>query len=115
MSQIDLSQLKTTNPIAELDQFSNDLMPRQIQELRSSAERLEQIAAYCRTLYAQPDMPKEQYRLAMDQTKSYTIQALSTVAYQMGQASTCLQEFMSVQMSIAEEQASELHSISSVC
>jgi hypothetical protein len=107
-STLDLTLLQGSSPLAELEQFGHEVVPKHIEELKSSAEKLGQLAAYCRSFYAQPELPRAEYKSALEQTKTFAVQSLSTVAYQLGAAAASVSDYMNVQASAAEEQASEL-------
>lgn len=52
-----------------------------LEQLQASHENMAQIAAYCRQFYAAPDMPASDYQAAVEQTKTYALQGVSSVAY----------------------------------
>jgi hypothetical protein len=93
-----------------LDRFSSEILPSRVQELRTSQKNLDQVAAYCRTLYEEPDIPREQYVESLQQTKGYAMQALTSVAYQLNQAAVAVQEYICLQLGEVDDQQNELTS-----
>lgn len=114
-----MNESPATKPISELPdvhchQLINDQLPAKLQELSASASNLNQIAEYCRTMYAVPDLPPHQYEEYFNQAKTYALQGLSAVAFQFDQYAQLFHDAFSMEMTLLEEDGNNSSMISQV-
>ena len=70
-----------SNAFSHSSELIEKTIPEQSQHLADNVENLEKVAQYCEDIYVQSKETQKQHLL--NETKSYTSQALASVAYQI--------------------------------
>jgi hypothetical protein len=98
----------------DLQTIENELLPQKIKDFEQSSANLDQIATYCRSLYASPNIPRAQYEEMLAETRGYVQQSISSLAYQIASSAETLQQYLNEQLLVLGDQVSEIEMISLV-
>lgn len=98
----------------ELVQLQDGVLREQLAELQTARNNLGDIVAYCRGLYAEPNMSASHYGQAIEQSRTYASQSMSALAYQVNQCVHTLHELFQMHMGMVDEQCSDIGLLSEV-
>ena len=109
-----LPLLQQPSQEVDLKTLEKQLLPQKLKDFSQASDNLDQIAAYCRSLYASPNMPRAQYEEVLAETRGYAEQSVSSLAYQIASAAETLQQYLNEQLLLIGDQVAEIEMISLV-
>ena len=97
-----------------MEALFREAVPAKTNELKASAVNLQQISAYCRSLFTNPNLSRDEFQRAAEQSRSFALQSVSALAYQLNQFAQAFDESLGVQVELLDQQANNLDLLSQV-